>query len=136
MLKVQCVMLRPRFSVRDDGSPLHITQFTLHKRVLCAMTMRSRFRFLLVDGTLVALWLASVGLVVLHERGQLWGGLSNPMASLEATLDAKEQWFGIYYQGQKIGFSHMTLMPEEREGIPGIAILDKGRLSFNLLNTP
>lgn len=95
-----------------------------------------RVRALALDGLLVVAWLASLGLVVLHEQGQLWGGLGNPLASLGATLEAKEQWFGIYYQGQKIGFSHTTLTPEERDGVPGIRVRDQGRFAFTLLGAP
>lgn len=91
---------------------------------------------MLLDGAIVAAWLTTVGLVVLHEQGSLWGGLGNPMASMEASLDAKEQWFGIYYQGQRIGFSSMTLSPQELNGVPGVSVRDQGRLTFNLLGTP
>jgi len=103
-------------------------------RTIAKPTMK--LRTIALDVVLLTGWLASVGLVVLHERGQLWGGAGNPTRFLEATLDAKEQWFGLYYQGHKIGFSHLVIMPEERDGIPGVAILDRGRLAFSLLNTP
>ena len=93
-------------------------------------------RGLVLDGVLVTSWLIVVGLVVLHERGALWGGVGNPAASLRATVDAQEQWFGFYYQGQKIGYSHTMMMPEEQDGVPGVSVIDKGRLSFNLLGTP
>ena len=75
-------------------------------------------------------------MVVWHEQGQFWGGTSNPRASLRATLEAQEQWFGLYYQGRKIGFSQTMLVPEEHEGMPGVSIVDRGRLSFNLLGAP
>lgn len=93
-------------------------------------------RALAIDGIILASWLASAGLVVLQERGALWGGSGNPTASLEAPLETKEQWFGIYYQGQKIGFSQVTLVPEERDGVPGVGIIDVGRLTFTLLGAP
>jgi len=98
--------------------------------------MRLNARGLYIDGLLLTCWLASLGLVVLHEQGQLWGGWGNPLASLGATLEAKEQWFGIYYQGQKIGFSHTTLTPEERDGVPGTRVRDQGRFAFTLLGAP
>jgi hypothetical protein len=93
-------------------------------------------RVLVLDGLIVIGWLTSAGMVILHERGQLWGGLGNPTASLGATLEAQNQRFGIYYQGQKIGFSQMTLVPQERNGMPGVAVIDRGRLAFNLLGAP
>ena len=97
---------------------------------------RSLVRALIIDSLIVGGWLVCVGMVVLHERGGLWHGFGNPTASLGATLDVKEQWFGIYYQGQKIGFSQTILVPEEHDGMPGVGVMDRGRLSFNLLGSP
>src|SRR3989338_3356446 len=93
-------------------------------------------RHLLIDTLLVAGWLGSVGMVLLHERGYVWGGAVNPLASLRATLEVNEQWFGLYYQGQKIGYTRTTLMPEERDGMPGVSVMERGRLSFTLLGSP
>ena len=89
-----------------------------------------------LDGLFVVSWLASVGLVVLHEGGGLWGGLGNPTATLSATIEAREQWFVLSYQGQPLGFSRMAIAPEHREGVPGVSVADSGRLFFNLLGTP
>jgi hypothetical protein len=91
---------------------------------------------LAVDGLIVAGWLASVGAVLLYEGGHFLGGAINPLATLRATLDANEQWFGLYYKGQKIGYAQTMLIPEERGGVPGVAMTDRGRLSFNLLGIP
>ena len=98
--------------------------------------MRSWRRGLLFDAILITGWLASVGMVILHERGHLWGGAINPLSSLRATLDVNEQWFGLYYQGQKIGYTRTTLIPEERDGVPGVSVVERGRLSFTLLGLP
>ena len=98
--------------------------------------MRSRLRSFVLDSLILSSWLLCVGMVFLHKHGQLWGGFGNPTSTLAATMDAKEQWFGLYYQGQRIGFSQMTLVPEEREGVPGVGLMDRGRLSFNLLGVP
>ena len=98
--------------------------------------MRGWPRALLLDGVIVVAWLLSVGMVLVHERGQLLGGLSNPTATLSATIEAKEQWFGLYYQGQKIGFSKTALTPLERGGVPGVGITDYGRIFFSLLGSP
>lgn len=95
-----------------------------------------KIRSLLLDAALVVGWLGSVGMVLLHERGSLWGGAVNPLASLRATLDVNEQWFGLYYQGQKIGYTQTTLLPEERHGMPGISVMERGRLTFTLLGLP
>lgn len=95
-----------------------------------------RIRSLLLDAALIAGWLGSVGMVLLHERGHLWGAAVNPLASLRATLEVNEQWFGLYYQGQKIGYTRTTLMPEERDGMPGVSVMERGRLSFTLLGLP
>ncbi len=93
-------------------------------------------RSLALDGGLVVLWLTSVGMVVVYERGGLWGGARNPLETLGATLESKEQWSGLYYQGQQIGFAHTMLHPQEGDGIPGVTIIDRGRIAFNLLGTP
>jgi hypothetical protein len=90
----------------------------------------------LLDAGVLLAWLASAGLVVVHERGHLGRGAINPMTAIRATLDVNEQWFGIYYEEQKIGFAHTMLVPEEREGMPGIAVADRGELSFTLLGQP
>jgi len=98
--------------------------------------MRSWARGLLLDVILITGWLGSVGMVLLHERGSLWGGGVNPLASLRATLDVNEQWFGLYYQGQKIGYAQTTLIPEERNGIPGVSMMERGRMVFTLMGIP
>ena len=97
---------------------------------------RLSLHHLIIDGAILVGWLATVGMVILHERGQLWGGMGNPTSTLIATIDAKEQWFGIYYQGQKIGFSQTVVVPDEHEGVPGVGVIDNGRLVFNLLGQP
>lgn len=99
------------------------------------MPGRSWTSTLLMDGVLVWLWAASVMLVVLHERGTLWGG-GQPMATLAATLDGKEAWFGIYYQGQRIGYSRTWFHPDEHKGVPGVRVIDQGRMVFNLMGAP
>jgi hypothetical protein len=98
--------------------------------------MRGRGSVLLVDSALLAGWLLSAGLVVWHEQGRLWGGPGNPAASLIATIEPRTQWFGVYYQGQKIGFSQTMLVPGEYRGVPGVTVEDRGRLAFALLGTP
>jgi hypothetical protein len=71
--------------------------------------------------------------VVVHERGG-WG--TTLQRSLASPLAVKEQWFGIYYRDQKVGFTHLLLMPDEQEGLPGVSIIDDGRLRFSLLGVP
>jgi hypothetical protein len=95
-----------------------------------------KLRSVLVDALLLAGWLGSVGMVLLHERGHVWGRAIRPLASLRATLEVNEQWFGLYYQGQKIGYAQTTLIPEERNGIPGVSVLERGRIVFTLMGLP
>ncbi|HEX9779642.1 MAG TPA: transglutaminase-like domain-containing protein [bacterium] len=97
---------------------------------------RALVKMALLDALLLAAWGASVGLVLLHERGP-WLLRSAPaLSTLRATMDVREQWFGIYYQGAKLGFAHTLIAPHERNGIPGISIRDQGELVFNLLGEP
>jgi transglutaminase-like putative cysteine protease len=97
--------------------------------------IRVRFRSVLLDVALLAAWLATAGMVLLHEQGSWWSGGSF-LSSLVAPLEAKEQWFGIYYRGQKLGFASTMLVPEEQHGMPGVGITDRGQLFFNLLGQP
>ncbi|MBI4598039.1 MAG: transglutaminase domain-containing protein [Candidatus Omnitrophica bacterium] len=99
--------------------------------------MRCRQRGVLLDVVIFASWLGSVGLVIVHEGGGFFGPFGgNPSTTLRASLEAKEQWFAISYQGHRVGFSNTTLVPSERDGVPGVEISDRGRLSFNLLGIP
>jgi hypothetical protein len=88
-----------------------------------------------LDAALLGAWALSIGAVVFHERGQLWGGV-RLQALLHAPLDAQEQWFGLYYQGQRIGSSHLSLLPDDEDGVPGVTVLDRGTMSFSLLGQP
>ncbi len=91
---------------------------------------------LALDSLVIAVWLTSVGMVVVHEHGRLWGGGMKPFASIRDSMEIQEQWFGIYYGDQKVGFANTRMMPNERDGIPGISIWDQGRLYFTLLGFP
>ena len=97
---------------------------------------RSWIRGLVLDGMLVSVWLLSIGLLLLHERGYVWGGGVSLISTLRATADVNEQWFGIYYKDDKVGYASTILIPEEREGMPGVTVVDHGRLSFTLLGVP
>ena len=97
------------------------------------MRIPSWWRVVVIDGAMLLIWLSSVGAVVVYERGGLSVGRGPFTASLGATLEAKEQWFVVDYQGRQIGFSHATLIPEERHGMPGVGLIDQGRLTFNLM---
>ena len=97
--------------------------------------MKLSSRGLIVDGLILCAWFASLGLVMWQEQG-MWGGSGNPATTLVATLEAKEQWFSITYQGHRVGFTQMTLVPSERDGVPGVEVSDRGRLSFALLGAP
>ncbi len=89
-----------------------------------------------VDALLLVGWLISVAAVVFYEKGNQWGGFVNPMSSLVAPLEAQEQWFGIYYNDQKIGFAKTVVLPSDVEGIPGISVTDSGQLAMTLLGSP
>lgn len=97
---------------------------------------RSWARHGLLDGCLLIIWFTAWGAVTLHEQGSFGLGGINVSASLRATLDVKEQWFGIYYASQKIGHARTSVIPDERDGMPGVSIVDQGRLSFTLLGEP
>jgi len=88
-----------------------------------------------IDGLILASWFLMVGLAVVHEQG-LWGGLPRIARTIPAPLEIREQWCGVYYQGRKIGFTSVTLVPHEQDGVPGVAITDRGQLRFSLLGAP
>lgn len=99
--------------------------------------MRAR-RGLALDAALLAAWALAIGAMLLHERGLLGRGAVNP-ATLLRTSDAierNEQWFGISYQGQRIGFAHTLVTPAEFEGRPGLQVVDQGQMAFTLLSQP
>lgn len=98
--------------------------------------MRPWIKHIAADTMILAVWFFSVRAVVIHERGQLWNPLGASAAPLHAATGVQEQWFGIYYQNQQVGFSRVMLVPDERAGVPGLTITDWGKLSFNLLGTP
>ena len=97
---------------------------------------RLRMSSLLLDAALIAAWLTTVGMVVLHEQGSWLGGSGSFLSSLGATIESKEQWFGVYYQDRKIGFAETAIFPQERGGVPVVSIIDRGELFFNLLGQP
>jgi len=78
----------------------------------------------------------SVGFVVWYERGPFWAGRVPLAASLSASADVREQWFGLYYRGRKIGFAYSSVVPGEQEGVPGLTVTDRGQLFFTLLGAP
>lgn len=98
--------------------------------------MRAWQRFVIVDGAILAGWLATIAAVVYYEKGHLFGGLANPTATMVAPLEPLEQWFGIYYQDQKIGFAKTAIVPSDIDGVPGFSVTDSGKLAINLLGTP
>ena len=93
-------------------------------------------RVLAIDSALLVGWLASASAVVLHDRGHVWGNTVNPTTALHTSFGINEQWFGLYYQDQKVGYAQTTLVPEERNGIPGVVLSDRGRFAFTLLGVP
>lgn len=88
-----------------------------------------------MDGAILTTWLVTVGLVVVHEHG-LGGRVVHLPRTIAVSLQAKEQWFGIYFQGRKVGFAQTMLAPEERNGVPGFSLVDHGRLHLSLLGQP
>ena len=93
-------------------------------------------RSLLCDALLLTLWASSAGLVVIHEHGRLWGGGVRPLTSLTPTFDVQEQWFGLYYGNQKVGYANTRMAPQERAGMPGVSMTDQGRVQLALLGLP
>jgi hypothetical protein len=86
-----------------------------------------------LDGLIVAAWCASVALAMSHE-GIAWPGAYKPIRFLQISSDqVQEQWFGIYYQSRKVGFAHLSLIPDEMNGVPGLRLIDYGRMYFSLL---
>ncbi len=87
-----------------------------------------------LDALILVSWLAAVGWVVSYEYG-LPGAMLRLSRQLISSRDANEQWFGVYYHGHKMGFTHTTLLPDERNGMPGFELVDAGHLRLNLMGT-
>jgi len=111
------------------------TSSGLQSPVSCLVFLGRRGAWL-VDGMILTSWLLMVGLVIVYERGGLVGTWLRASRTIPAPLEVREQWFGLYYQGTKVGFTHLMLVPDERDGMPGVTIADRGRLHFTLLGVP
>ncbi len=99
--------------------------------------MRAHRGFVL-DAMLLVAWAAAIGGLWLHERGLLGHGVVNPVTLLRAGLSVEdnEQWFGVYYQDQQIGYAHSLVIPTELNGMPGVQLVDQGEMAFTLLGQP
>lgn len=95
-------------------------------------------RGVILDAALLLAWAAAIGSLWLHERGLLGHGAVNPVTLLRAGLSVEdnEQWFGVYYQDQQVGYAHSLVIPTELDGMPGVQLVDQGEMAFTLLGQP
>jgi hypothetical protein len=88
----------------------------------------------IVDAVILAAWLIAIGAVMRYDHGAFgWMPGVPPLAV--APAEAQEQWFGLYYQGEKVGFTHLILAPDEQDGVPGFLLMDDGRVRLELLGS-
>ncbi|MBI3319974.1 MAG: transglutaminase domain-containing protein [Candidatus Omnitrophica bacterium] len=97
--------------------------------------MRSGVRTLAIDGLILTFWLSSVGAVVVRECG-VWGGRVGSLRLFPGASVITEQWFGVYYQDRKVGFTHTVVTPDTQRGVPGHTLFDHSRLRMSVLGTP
>lgn len=59
---------------------------------------------------IILIWLGMMGrLIEKHHRGSSMASL---VAGTPLTVNVYDEWMGIYYQGDKVGYSHRSLSPE------------------------
>ena len=85
---------------------------------------------------IVVFWLVMLGLLM--QRNLPEPSSSNPPSFSEVALDAeavpaaKEEWMGIYHQGQKVGYIRRHLTPTDTGYVWG----EQWRMRLNVMDTP
>jgi hypothetical protein len=78
---------------------------------------------------IVLFWLLMNGLLIKRQRVA-----PAPVLTLRGTeriTEASEEWWGIYYRGEKIGYASQTIEPKAK----GYKLNDYSQLNLNLLGT-
>jgi hypothetical protein len=74
-------------------------------------------------------------------RRELWlprlpSGSTSIAASLTPDISYKEQWMGIYYEGEKVGYSSTTVSRLTRRDAPGFIVLNRTYMLVKVLEMP
>jgi len=74
-------------------------------------------------------------------RRELWlprlpSGSTSIAASLTPDVSYKEQWMGIYYEGEKVGYSSTTVSRLTRRDEPGFIVLNRTYMLVKVLEMP
>lgn len=83
-------------------------------------------------------WLAMNAQLVRRELliPALPSGSTSIAASLTPEISYKEQWMGIYYEGEKVGYSNTTVNRIQSDDEPGFIILNRTFMVVELMDTP
>ncbi len=86
----------------------------------------------------VVFWLIMNAQLVRKELllTRLPSGSTSIAASLTPELSFKEQWMGIYYEGEKIGYSNTTVNRVQGEENPGFIVINRTFMMLNLMDNP
>jgi len=86
----------------------------------------------------VVFWLIMNAQLVRREifLTRLPTGSTSIAASLTPELSFKEQWMGIYYEGEKIGYSNTTVNRVDGSEKPGFIILNRTFMTLMLMDSP
>lgn len=88
--------------------------------------------------TIVLFWLVMNGALM---RRELWlpklSSVSTGIAStLSSDIHYREQWKGIYYEGEKVGYSNTTINKVSGSNAPGYIVLNRTFMVVKMLDNP
>jgi len=100
--------------------------------------IKSKRRKIALIVLITAFWLLMNGQLV---RRELWltrlpSGSTSIAASLTPELSYKEQWMGIYYEGEKVGYSCTTANRVHSAEEPGYIILNRTFMVVEIMGSP
>ncbi len=81
-------------------------------------------KYALRASLILLLWLGIMGIFFLKEILPSLAGTSSSISLLRAGLPelVGDEWMGIFYQGEQVGYSHTVLYPHREEGFYGSAL--------------
>ncbi len=102
------------------------------------MKRKSKRKKILLVAAITVFWLVMNAQLVRREvfLPRLPSGSTSIAASLTPDISYKEQWMGIYYEGQKVGYSSTTVNRVHGSDAPGYIILNRTFMVVKLMDNP
>ncbi len=100
--------------------------------------IRSKKRKILLIAAITAFWLVMNAELFRREilLPSLPSGSTSIAASFTSEVSFKEQWMGIYYEGEKVGYSSTTVNRVHGTQEPGYIILNRTFMVVTMLGNP